>query len=61
MIINKIIEKARNLTEKQQEDVLNYIRSLHEPRGYARFSQIIEIDAVVGDRVIQSDTQFLIS
>ncbi len=57
MIIDKITEKVRNLTQKQQEDVLNYIQSLYDPREYARFSQIIEIDAVVGNRVIQSDTR----
>ncbi len=57
MIIDKITEKARNLTKKQQEDVLRYIQSLYEPRGHTRFSQRFEIDAVVGDRVIQSDTR----
>ncbi len=57
MLIDIITEKARGLTKQQQEDVLNYIQSLYDPREYARFSQTIEIDAVVGNRVIQSDTR----
>jgi hypothetical protein len=50
MLIDKI-------TEKQQKDVLNYIRSLYEPREHPRSSQRLEIDSVIGDRVIQSDTR----
>jgi len=57
MILNKITEKARNLTKEQQEDVLKYIQSLYEPREYPRSSQRVEIDAVIGDKVIQSDTR----
>lgn len=57
MLIDQITEKARALTEKQQEDVLRFIQSLYEPREYARSSQRLEIDSVVGDRVIQSDTR----
>lgn len=57
MIIDKITEKARTLTKKQQENVLRYIQSLYDPREYNRSSQKVEIDAVIGDRVIQSDTR----
>ncbi len=57
MIIDKITKKARNLTKEQQEDVLKYIQSLYDPREYTRLSQRIEIDAVIGNRVIQSDTR----
>ena len=57
MVLDKITEKARNLTKKQQEDVLRYIQSLHDPREDNRSSQRVEIDAVIGDRVIQSDTR----
>ncbi len=56
MLTDKITEKARFLTKKQQ-DVLRYIQSLHDPREYNRSSQRVEIDAVIGDRVIQSDTR----
>ncbi len=57
MILDKITEKARNLTKEQQENVLRYIQSLYDPREYPRFSQRVEIDAVIGDKVIQSDTR----
>ena len=57
MLINKITEKARTLTENQQKDVLRYIQSLYDPREYARSFQRVEIDAVIGDMVIQSDTR----
>ena len=57
MLIDQITEKARALTKSQQEDVLNYIQSLYDPREYNRSPQRLEIDAVVGDRIIQSDTR----
>ncbi len=57
MIIDKITERTRTLNKRQQEDVLRYIQSLYDPREYTRSSQRVDIDAVIGDRVIQSDTR----
>lgn len=57
MIVDKITERVRNLTKEQQKDVLRYIQSIYDPREYNRSTQRVEIDAVVGDRVIQSDTR----
>lgn len=56
-MIDEIIKRVRNLTPEQQKDVLKYLKSMqtYSPRGHLRRQTTIEIDAVVGDKLIQSD------
>ncbi len=58
-ILDEIINRVHNLSQEQQKRVLKNLRSLQEgeKRRYQRLNINSDIDAVVGYRVIQSDTQ----
>jgi hypothetical protein len=58
-MIDEIIKRVHNLTPEQQKDVLEYLNSMQASfkRGYPRMETTIEIDAVVGDKLIKSDVR----
>jgi len=58
-LLDEIISEVRFLTEEQQKDVLAYIGNIKEPRSYPRVNKSIEMDILIGDRVIQSNTKNL--
>ena len=57
-MIDEIIKRVHNLTPEQQKNVLEYLKSIQASgqRGYPRRGTRIDIDAVVGDKLIKSDT-----
>ncbi len=56
-MIDEIIRRVHNLTPEQQKDTLEHLKSIQASgsRRHLRRETTIEIDAVVGDRLIQSD------
>jgi hypothetical protein len=58
-ILDEIIERVHDLPSDLQEDMLGILRTWQEnkKRKYQRLNQRTEIDVVVGDRVIQTDTK----
>jgi len=58
-LLDEIISEVRFLTEEQQKDVLAYIGNIKEPRSYPRVNKSIEMDILIGDRVIQSNAKNL--
>jgi len=58
-MIDEIIKRVHNLSLDHQKEILESIRFLQaeEQRKYHRLQTKVPIDAVVGDRVIQADTQ----
>ncbi|PIE63146.1 MAG: pilus assembly protein PilZ [Desulfobacter postgatei] len=57
--LDEIISQVRYLNGDQQKDVLAYIRHIKEPRSYPRVTKSIEMDILIGDKVIQSNTRNL--
>lgn len=57
-IIDEIIRKVRNLNEDQQKEILETLKIYQagKEREYHRLKTRADIDAVVGDRVIQTNT-----
>ncbi|WP_462269841.1 PilZ domain-containing protein [Desulfobacter sp.] len=74
-LLDEIISAVRFLTEERQKDVLTYIRNIKEPvsypdvmasiqnntepRSYPRVKISVEIDALIGEKVIQSNAKNL--
>jgi len=58
-LLDEIMSEIRCLTEDLQKDVLAYIRDIKEPRSYPRVNKPIEMDILIGDRVIQSHAKDL--
>ena len=58
-MLKEIIKRVNNLTVDQQKNVLEYLNSLPTDgeRGYSRKTIPIDVDAVVGDKVIQTDSR----
>ena len=56
-ILDEIIKQAGSLTLEQQKSVLDYIKSIREPRTYTRIRKSIEIDILIDDKIIRSDTR----
>jgi hypothetical protein len=46
MILDKITEKARNLTKEQQEYVLKYLQSVFRPLGRAVSGSVVHMEKV---------------
>ncbi len=55
-MINEIIKRVHNLTVPQQKELLDYLDSLqnYSLRGYPRKKAAVAVDAVVGNRVLQT-------
>lgn len=58
-LLDEIMSEVRFLTEDLQKDVLAYIRNIKEPRSYPRVNKSIEMDILIGDKVIQSHAKNL--
>ena len=60
-ILDEIINRVHQLTFDQQKQVLQNLQSLQEgeKRRYQRLSTGVDVDAVIGDRVVQSSTRDL--
>ncbi len=58
-MLKDIIKKVHHLTTDQQADLLKYLQALPVggERGYPRKRARLDIDAVSGEKVIQSDTR----
>ncbi|WP_020588847.1 PilZ domain-containing protein [Desulfobacter curvatus] len=56
-ILDEIMSEVRSLTEELQKDVLAYINKLKDPRAYPRVNKPIEMDVLVGGKVIQSNAK----
>ena len=54
-LLDEIMSEVRSLTEDLQKDILAYIRNIKEPRAYTRVNKPIEMDVLIGDKVIQSN------
>lgn len=54
-LLDEIMSEVRFLTEELQRDVLAYIHSIKEPRSYPRVNKPIEMDVVIGDKIIQAN------
>lgn len=59
VILDQIMSEVRFLALDLQKDILDYIRILKEPRSFARVGQPVEMDILIGDKVIQSKTKDL--
>lgn len=55
---DEIIKRVRNLTREQQEEILGILKSWQtgKQREYQRLQTKADIDVVVGDRVIRTQT-----
>jgi hypothetical protein len=55
---DEIIKRVRNLTREQQEEILEILKSWQtgKQREYQRLETKADIDVVVGDRVIRTQT-----
>ena len=56
-LLDEIMSEARSLAEDLQKDILDYIRNMREPRSYPRISKTIEVDVLIGDKIIQSNAK----
>ncbi len=56
-LLDEIMSEVRFLTEDLQKDVLAYIRNIKESRSYPRVNKSIEMDILIGDKVIQSNAK----
>lgn len=58
-MLDEIIKRVRNLTDDQQKEILKIIKTWQtgKQRDYQRLNTKTDVDMVVGDRVIQTDTQ----
>ncbi len=58
-MLEEIIKRVKNLTDDQQEEVLEILKSWQQgkQREYQRKAARSDIDVVVGDKVIQTDTR----
>ena len=60
-ILDEIINRVRNLDSKKQEELLELLKTwqVGKQRDYPRLDTKVDIDVVVGDRVIQTDSKDL--
>ncbi len=56
-LLDEIMSEARTLAEDLQKDILDYIRNMREPRSYPRVNKSIEVDVLIGDKIIQSNAR----
>jgi len=58
-ILDEIIKRVRNLKSEQQEEILAILKTLQsgKQRDYPRLDTNVDIDVVIGDRVIQTDAK----
>jgi len=58
-IEEEIIKRVRNLTEEQQIEILEMLRTWQagRQREYQRLETKANIDVVIGDKIIQSDSR----
>ncbi len=56
-LLDEIMSEVRFLTEDLQKDVLAYIRNIKDSRSYPRVNKPIEMDILIGDKVIQSNAK----
>ncbi len=58
-IEEEIIKRVRNLTQEQQKEVLEMLRTWQtgKQREYQRLENKTNIDVVIGDKLIQSDSR----
>ena len=54
-LLDEIISEIRLLSEDLQKDILAYIRKIKEPRSCPRVNKPIEMDVLIGDKIIQSN------
>ena len=57
-MLDEIIKRVRNLTQDQQRKTLEFLKTLQtgKQREYQRLKAKSNIDVVIGDRIIQTDT-----
>ena len=57
-MLDEIINRVRNLTQDQQKEILEILKTwqVGKQREYQRLKAKSEIDVVVGNQVIQTDT-----
>lgn len=53
-LLDEIMSEVRSLNEDLQKDILAHIRHIKDSRSYPRVKKPIEVDVLIGDRVIQS-------
>ncbi len=55
---DEIIKRVRNLTREQQEEVLEVLKTMQtgKQREYQRLKSKADIDVLVGDRIVQTQT-----
>ena len=58
-MLDEIIKRVRNLDSDQQEEILEILKTKQagRQRDYPRLDTNVDIDVVVGDRVIQTDAK----
>ena len=56
-MLDEITRQASVLSEDQQKEVLDYIRSIRDHRRYPRVRKRIDIDVVIEDSIVQSDSR----
>ncbi|MCG8688480.1 MAG: PilZ domain-containing protein [Desulfobacterales bacterium] len=56
-VLEAIIKETGSLSLDQKKEVLHYIRSINQPRTYPRIRKRIEIDIMIDDKIIRSDTK----
>ena len=58
-IIDEIVKRVRDLNPDKQKKLLKILRRLQEcqKRDYQRLNKRIEVDAAVGNRVLQTETK----
>ena len=58
-MLDEIIMRVRNLTQDQQKEILETLKTWQagKQRDYQRLETKVDIDVVVGDRVIQTDSR----
>ncbi|WP_319575336.1 PilZ domain-containing protein [uncultured Desulfobacter sp.] len=58
-LLDEIMSELRFLADDEQEDILECILNIKEPRSYPRVNKPIEVDILIGDKIIQSHTKDL--
>ena len=58
-MLDEIIKRVRNLTQDQQKEILEILKTWQagKQREHQRLKSRVDIDVVVGDRIIQTDAR----
>ncbi len=58
-MLDEIIKRVRNLKSEQQKEILEILKTWQsgKQRDYPRLDTNVDIDVVIGDRVIQTDAK----